>query len=102
MGRTRAQAEECRRSGRLEGLSVAGPGLCNSCLWRNRKSADGSYVLDSRVTLFEAADEPAPVRRATEDLADDFYSVFGTRPRIVNRQADAGLMTILIGEPSAS
>ena len=57
-------------------------------------------MLDSRVTLLEAADEPAPVRRATEDLANDFYSVFGTRPRIVTRQADAGPMTILIGEPS--
>ncbi len=67
---------------------------------QSRKSADGSYVLDSRVTLFEAADEPAPVRRATEDLADDCYSVFGTKPRIVNRQQDAGPMTILIGEPS--
>jgi hypothetical protein len=54
-------------------------------LGQSHKAADPAYVLDSRVTLLDAAGEPAPVRRATEDLADDFYKVLGTRPRIVTR-----------------
>jgi hypothetical protein len=57
-------------------------------------------VLDSRVTLLEMPGEASPVRRAIDDLADDFYKVLGTRPKIVTREEDAGPLTILIGEQS--
>jgi hypothetical protein len=69
-------------------------------LAQGHNAPDPSYVLDSRVTLLEVADQPGPVRRATQDLAEDFYKVLGTRPRIVTRQQDAGPITILIGEQS--
>jgi hypothetical protein len=49
-----------------EGLSVAGdsgPGLCNPCCGAIAQTS-GWVALDSRVTLLESADEPAPVRSA--------------------------------------
>ena len=61
---------------------------------------DQSIVLDARVTLLETPGEAAPVRRAIDDLADDFYKVLGTRPKIVTREEDAGVVTILIGDQS--
>jgi glycosyl hydrolase family 115 (putative glucuronidase) len=69
-------------------------------LAQSREAQDQAYVLDSRVTLLEAPDEAGPIRRATLDLAEDFYRVLGTRPKIVTRQQDAGPVTILIGEQS--
>jgi hypothetical protein len=74
-------------------VGCGGPVLAQS-----HRLADQTYVLDSRVTLLEVAGEPPPVRRATEDLANDFYKVLGTKPRIITREEDAGPMTILIGE----
>ena len=57
-------------------------------------------VLDSRVTILEAADEPMPIREAVNDLAADIQKVLGTKPRIVSSNQDAGPATILIGERS--
>ena len=34
-------------------------------------------TIDGSVTIVESLDEPAPVRRATEDLLNDFTKVFG-------------------------
>jgi Glycosyl hydrolase family 115 len=65
-----------------------------------KAAGSGSVVLDSRVTILRSPDEPMPVRRAVEDLANDFAKVLGRRPRIVTRDADAGPMTILVGERS--
>jgi hypothetical protein len=65
-----------------------------------REAQDQAYVLDSRVTLLEVPDEAGPIRRATQDLAEDFYKVLGTRAKIVTRQQDAGPVTIVIGEQS--
>ncbi len=65
-------------------------------------AADGAAVLqlDPRVTILERADESLPIKKATQDLQDDFAKVFGTRPRIVTRPEDGGPVTILIGEKS--
>jgi Glycosyl hydrolase family 115 len=60
----------------------------------------GSLILDAKVTLLETSAEPTPVRLATRDLQSDLARVFGLRPRIVTRRADAGPIAILIGEES--
>jgi hypothetical protein len=67
---------------------------------QSHPAQDQSIVLDARVTLLEMPGEAAPVRRAIDDLADDFYKVLGTRPKIVTREEDAGAVTILIGDQS--
>ena len=63
-------------------------------------SGGGSVILDSKVTILESPDEPLPIRRAVEDLANDFQKVLGTAPRIVTHEEDAGAMIVLVGEQS--
>ena len=67
---------------------------------QSHPAQDQPIVLDARVTLLETPGEAAPVRRAIDDLADDFYKVLGTRPKIINREEDAGAVTILISDQS--
>jgi hypothetical protein len=63
---------------------------------------DGSnktpVVLDSTVTIFQSSDEPESVQKAVNDLARDLELVLGKRPKVVNREEDAGAVTILAGE----
>ena len=54
-------------------------------------------TIDRTVTIVEAPDAPAPVRRATEDLRSDLNRVFGNRPALVSTLAQAGPVAILIG-----
>lgn len=55
-------------------------------------------AIDGSTVIVEAAGEPEPVYRATEDLRNDFAKVFGRAPRVVTRLEDAGPMAILIGQ----
>jgi len=55
-------------------------------------------AIDGSTVLVEAAGEPGPVHRATEDLRSDFAKVFGRAPRVVTRLEDAGPKVILIGQ----
>ena len=64
--------------------------------WAAKKSQP--ITLDSSVTIVESADEPGPVRRATEDLLSDFTKVFGQRPALANQLEDSGSIAILIAE----
>ncbi len=57
-------------------------------------------VVDSKVTILEAADTPGPIQKATEDLRNDFEKVLGAKPRVVTSENDAGPITIMIGEQS--
>jgi hypothetical protein len=57
-------------------------------------------TIDGSVTIVESAQEPAPVRRATEDLRSDFAKVFGRTPRLVNSADDAGPTALLIAQRS--
>jgi hypothetical protein len=57
-------------------------------------------VLGPTVTIFVSSDEIGPVQKAVEDLASDFQSVTGKRPKIVNRREDAGAQTIWVCEQS--
>jgi hypothetical protein len=53
---------------------------------------------DASVTIVEGAQEPGPVRRATEDLLSDFAKVFGQRPALANQLEDAGPVAILVAD----
>jgi Ni/Co efflux regulator RcnB len=55
-------------------------------------------AIDGSTVLVEAAGEPGPVHRATEDLRRDFARVFGRAPRMVTRLEDAGQNAILIAQ----
>src|SRR3984957_16213057 len=59
-----------------------------------------TLTLDSSVTIVESAQEPGPVRKATEDLLSDFSKVFGQRPALANDLEDSGPIAILIAERS--
>jgi hypothetical protein len=56
-----------------------------------------AVTLDGHVTLVVGADEPQPVKTATEDLASDCAKVFGIRPHVAAEASGSG-PTILIGE----
>jgi hypothetical protein len=58
-----------------------------------------SVVIDSALTIVENADEPVPVRRATEDLLSDFGKVFGRAPSLTEHLEDSGQLAILISGP---
>ena len=57
-------------------------------------------TLSGSVTLVEGTRETGAVRRATEDLRDDFAKVFGQKPKVVRNLEDAGPVAILIAERS--
>lgn len=59
-----------------------------------------AVTINSRVTIVESAQEPGPVRRATEDLRSDFSKVFGAAPGLVHRLDEAGQVAILISDRS--
>ncbi|HEY2473036.1 MAG TPA: glycosyl hydrolase 115 family protein [Terracidiphilus sp.] len=56
--------------------------------------------IDSSLTVVESESEPAPVRRATEDLLHDFARVFGQTPSLANHMEGAGQIAILISGPT--
>jgi len=58
-----------------------------------------NVAIDSSVTIVESADEPGPVRRATEDLLSDFSKVFGQTPSLANHMEGSGQVAILISGP---
>lgn len=53
-------------------------------------------AINGSVRIVVGTGEPAPVRRAAEDLRADFAKVFGRSPQLVNRVEDAGPVAILI------
>jgi hypothetical protein len=67
---------------------------------QSHPAQDQPLILDARVTLLEMPGQAAPVRRAIDDLADDFYKVLGTRPKIVTREEDSGPVTVIVGDQS--
>ena len=69
--------------------------VCRASAERTRPSVS----IDSSVTIVENADEPAPVRRATEDLLSDFGKVFGRAPSLTEHLEDSGQFAILISGP---
>ncbi len=60
--------------------------------------AQAPVSINSSVTIVESANEPGPVRRATQDLLSDFSKVFGQAPRMVNSLDSSGPIAILIAQ----
>ncbi len=92
-------------SGAAMGLVIALLGGWMACTARAQRAVDkgaGQIVVGPNVRLELAPGEAGPVRLAAEDVAEDFEKVMGTRPKIVERQAErpesAGTVTMLVGE----
>ncbi len=60
--------------------------------------ARAEVKIDGSVTVVESAQASGPVERATKDLLSDFNKVFGTTPRLVTTLAEAGPVSIVIGQ----
>src|ERR1700739_3943780 len=63
-----------------------------------KAASAASIVLNSAVTIVVGSQGPKPVQLAGQDLQSDLEKVFGTKPKIVNRQEDGGSEQILIGQ----
>ena len=57
-----------------------------------------TITLDRTATILVLPGEPEPVQLAAEDLANDFRRVTGEPLKIIRQEADAGRVTIVIGE----
>src|SRR5690349_12794612 len=77
-----------------------GPAQTSAVEKRTAASRAGVLTIDPSVTILAPADAPEPLQRAAEDLARDFEKVLGKKPRIINREQDAGSTTIFIAEQS--
>ena len=62
-------------------------------------ASPSNVKVESSVTIVESENEPAPVRRATEDLLSDFGKVFGQTPSLANHMEGSGQVAILISGP---
>ena len=70
-------------------------------LWPAAPAVDaqsGRVTVNHSVTIVESTEEPWAVKRATEDLRNDFSKVFGQAPREVASLNEAGAVAILIAE----
>jgi hypothetical protein len=64
------------------------------------RSPGAAVIVTSKVTILESADAPVAIKKATEDLRDDFEKVLGAKPAIVSDEAASGPVTIMIAEAS--
>ncbi len=68
-------------------------------LWgQTRSGSSRDIVIDKNTVLCVAADQSEPVLRAVDDLASDMSKVFGRRPQVVHRLADAHATVLAIGK----
>ena len=59
-----------------------------------------SITLDSSVMIVEAADAPAPIQAATEDLRNDFEKVFGVKPKLGSGNETTGTKIFIDVRPA--
>jgi glycosyl hydrolase family 115 (putative glucuronidase) len=76
-------------------LAICGTSRIASVAQRGASGAP--LLLDSATTLLIGPDEPPALLEAARDLAADFEKVLGQKPRLVQRPADAGRATVVIG-----
>jgi hypothetical protein len=60
-----------------------------------------SITLNSRATILVDAQQPVPVQLAAKDLASDMQKVFGTAPKIVTSEDQAGPVSIVLADEAA-
>ncbi len=68
---------------------------------QSRAASTGSIKLNAGVTILVDASQPGPVRLAAQDLASDLRKVFGDGPRIVDSEASAGAVSIVLGDEAS-
>ncbi len=78
-------------------LFAAAAALLGTAPPARAQSAD-TIAIDSSVTIFQPPETNGAVQLAVADLQEDFVKVFGNAPRIVSSLADAGPVTIVVGE----
>ena len=74
-------------------------GVISAAPVSSHAASRSSIAIDASVTIVESADQPVPVRRATEDLLNDFSKVFGQTPSLANHMEGSGQIAILISGP---
>lgn len=57
-----------------------------------------AVIIDSSITILQWPEMEGAIRLAIADLQEDFAKVFGEAPRIVTSFAEAGPLTIVVGE----
>ena len=62
------------------------------------ENAPPPVTIDGSITIVESTQTSGPVHLATNDLLSDFNKVFGTTPKLVTSLADAGPVSIVIGQ----
>jgi len=86
-------------AGALVALTIA-VGLCFPLAGAAaRPHVPPAVTIDGTVTIVESAQEPGPVKKATDDLVSDFGKVFGQRPKVVDKLEDAGPVALVIAGP---
>lgn len=60
--------------------------------------AQAAITLTSRATILVHPGEAKAVQLAAQDLASDMGKVFGTVPRIISNESDAGTVVIVLGD----
>jgi hypothetical protein len=81
-------------------FALAASGLAQTNTAVRGARTNDVIVVSASTEIVVAAGEPAAVRSAAEDLADDFEKVLGTKPRIVAQPSDSDVTAIVIGEQS--
>jgi hypothetical protein len=78
-------------------LILTGALLCFSEM-HPQTAAGPMITVNSSTTILLDSGQPVPIRLAAQDLASDMQKVFGTAPKIVASQAEAGAVSIVLGD----
>lgn len=79
-------------------MMVAGV-LCFTAMAAHAQTPTGhSITLDSRATILIESGQDGPIRLAAQDLASDMQKVFGTAPKIIASEAQAGPVSIVLDD----
>lgn len=87
----------CHRRSCITSLAAAALWLAATGL--SAQTTSGSAItLNSKATILVDASQPQPIRLAAQDLASDMQKVFGAAPQIVSTPAQAGPVSIVLGD----
>ncbi len=87
------------RPGRVLCAAIAFAAVSLACCSAGfAEKSEKDITIVGSVTIVESAQSAGPVQRATKDLLSDFDKVFGTAPRLVTSLAEAGPVSIVIGQ----
>ncbi len=87
--------------------SIFAPALMLLCTIGTGAKAQGpgkqnEITVNGSTTILVLDSQPGPVKRAAQDLASDMQKVFGTAPRVITSAAEAGPVTIVLGDEDSA